>query len=218
MKIIPVLATILLSLSAIGQKSYYFSDPLPTEGTVVTNIDKKWYGKFKQENASRTIIINEDGIFVQSTNVSSVSRELIRESSTYDVRNGYIFGVAKDDSLPCILEGERYYFGIRNTEQIVGAGSSNILIKSSKEANTFYLNMEENGYYLPVRLTFERGNLIMAYFDYELDGSEFDFVENQKSIKTDFHEIVILTPTSEELSRLISDGVFSDIKKHKKTR
>ncbi len=218
MKIISLFASIFFSLLAIGQKSYYFSEPLPSSSASVMSIDKKWYGKYKEEGASRTIIIDEDGIYVESTNISSVSRELIRESSTYDVRDGYIFGVVKGDSLPCVLEGERYYFGIKNVEKICGEGTANVLTKSPSESNVYYINSLENGYYLPIKLSFERNALTVAYFDYDINGAEFAFIEKQKSIQTEFHELVVLTPTVEEINKLLLTSVFSNPKAHKKTR
>ena len=123
MKIIGLIASLILTFFSIGQKSYYFSEPLPSNQKAQSVVNEKWHGKYAVNNSKNILEINSDGIFMVSTTISSISREEIRESTTFDVRNNYIFGVLLNDSIPCVLEDERYFFGIRNKDVIVGAGS-----------------------------------------------------------------------------------------------
>lgn len=215
MKIYCLIASVILSFSSISQKSYYFSDPLPSVDAKVNHVDSKWYGNYASNSGVLTYQIDEYGITIVSTSISSMSRESIRESSQYDVRGGYIHGVLKNDSIPCVLDGERYYFGVRNTDVFVGIGSKNIL-KKTTSSNIYFLNLFENGNYLPMQLEFKGGKLTIRYFDYETDATQFDFIVEKKSIEIQFQELIVLSPTIDEFARLRKEGVFDLPKVFKK--
>lgn len=180
------------------------------------NFDKKLYGKYSSGTSLITYEINEMGIYVISTNVSSMSREMIRESSTYDVRNGYIFGVVKNDSVPCILEGDRYYFGVRNSVLLYGVNSLNTLTQSKINKKVYYVNTFDNGYYIPTKLEFNGRKLIVSNFDYELNTDEFDFIHEKKSIQTKYHELVVLSPSEIEMSRVLQGSSFENSREYKR--
>src|SRR5690606_18174277 len=87
-------------------------------------------GLYKNANSLLSYEINEEGIFIVSVNINSISRQTIRESSNYTIRNNHIFGVlGNEDSIRCILEGENYYFGVKNRVQIIGGSAKNKLIE-----------------------------------------------------------------------------------------
>lgn len=217
MKIIGLLTSVFLTFFSIGQKSYYFSDPLPSIDTKVSNVDSKYFGIYESSTAARSYEINEEGIFIISTNISSIDRSTIRESSTYDVRNNYLFGVIEDDSIPCVLQDDHYYFGIQNKEELVSLRSKNALTKLNPD--TYVLNYYEDGLYTPVILKFEGTSLILKEFNYDLETSAFDHIENQRSIEGQYHDLVILTPNKSESDALIESSVFAfrmSLKKRKK--
>ena len=207
MKIYCLIASLILSFSSISQKSYYFSDPVPSATSKIDQVDKNWHGTYKSKDGTLSYQMDEKGISIISTNVSSISRETIRESSKYDVRNKYIFGVVDNDSIPCILEEDRYYFGIQNTDVFVGDGSQNILTKTA-ESNVFIINKYENGNYIPVLLEFKGKKLTMSYFDYDSEDTKFDFIENQTSIDTQYQKLIILSPSETEFTELKTKGIF----------
>jgi len=207
MKIFCLTASLILSFSSISQKSYYFSDPLPSVESKVTHVDSKWFGTYKSSTGIISYKVDEAGIAIISTAISSISKESVRESTKYDVRNGYIFGVHDVDSIPCVYEDDRYYFGIRNHDVFVGEGSENVLAKTS--SNTSYiLNQSANGNYIPMLLEFKGGKLKISYFEYDDETSDFSFVETQKSIKTQYQELIVLSPSETEFNKLKADGVF----------
>lgn len=215
MKIFGLLATLFCSFISIGQKSYYFSEPVPSIENRVENISSNYFGTYQSSNG-RTYEISNDGIFIISTSVSSISRETIRESSTYTVRNGFIHGVILNDSIPCVLEGERYYFGIKNKDVLVGPSSDNVLTKSS--ATLYYINTFENGQYIPTKIEFVKKSLIVSHFDYETDSNPFDFVTSQKKIETPHHELIVLSPTMEEFSQMKASIIFPETKEYTRVR
>lgn len=213
MKIFGLIASLLFTFFSIGQKSYYFSEPYPNNEKSQNIVDKKWHGKYTVGRGNHSYEVNEEGIFMVSTTISSISREEIRESSKYDIRDNYIFGVVENDSLPCILENDRYFFGIRNKDVIIGVGSKNILKPSGRVANEFILNTYENGYYMPSIIRFESKKLAVSQLDYDYETTVFDFILDKKSIQDQNIELVILKPTSEEFDQLLNNSeVFSILK------
>jgi len=216
MKIVGLIASLLMSLFSIGQKSYYFSDPLPSSDKSTMAIDSKWFGHYESKAEGRSYEVTMEGIYVISTSISSISREAIRESTLYDVRDNFIFGVIANDSLPCVLEGERYYFGIKNKDVLIGNDSKNQLTRVS--SNEYIVNFYENGYYLPELLVFERNKLIIKDFDYDFETKIFDGIESIKRIPTEYHELIVLSPNESEYNELVNNGIYPDVVEFKKIK
>ena len=78
MKIIGLIASLILTFFSIGQKSYYFSEALPSNKKAQSVVDKKWHGKYAVNNGKNILEVNSDGVFMVSTTISSISREEIR--------------------------------------------------------------------------------------------------------------------------------------------
>lgn len=208
MKIVGFIASVLFTVLAFGQESYYFSNAVPSEQVIVKTVDKNLFGEYSSEVATRVYEITEEGIFILSTSISSISRETIRESSKYDVRNNMLYGLIENDSVPCVLEGENYYFGVQNRDVLIGANSYNKLTRIS---NTEYiLNYEEDGLFVPAKLTFINGNLTISELNYDADTKLFKRIKIQKEIPNEYFKLIVLSPTSDEFDKLIKKGVFID--------
>jgi hypothetical protein len=100
---------------------------------------------------------------MESVIFGSVTREQIRENSQYEVRNDHIFGVSAYDSLPCVLEGETYWFGMTKTTELFSFNGANTLRKwnENQKDYLYVLSYEENGYWLPMVLEFTDKGLIV---------------------------------------------------------
>ncbi len=208
MKIVAIITYIFLSGIAFSQNSYYFSNPLPTEEKKVQSVDKKWYGEYKDESTSMTYRFNENGITIVSTQVSSISKKLVRETSKYTVKQDFIHGVIEDDSLPCILEKGYYYFGVRNRDAVVFKNSSTQLTRINDRE--YMMNYEENGKYIPVKLTFSNSKLTISEFDYDPAKRAFNFIETKSESNLETQNVVVLTPTDSEFNQLNSTSYFVD--------
>jgi len=206
MKIVPIIACIFLVSLTFSQNSYYFSNPLPSEEKKVQSVDKKWFGEYNDEERSLTYSFSADGLTIISTQVSSVSKKLVRESSTYSVRGKYIHGVVENDSLPCLLKNGYYFFGIRNRDAVVYPNSPTLLTRISDRE--YVLNYYENGKYSPVKLAFSRGKLTVSEFDYEPDERSFDFIQEQNETQVDAQNIILLSPTNQEFNQLNTTRFF----------
>ena len=113
-----------------------------------------------------------------------------------------------EDSLPCVLQGEYYHFGIRFKEQIIGGDSKNVLTKVSE--TTYLLNFEDNGHYTPSLLEFKGKELNLRHFTYE-DSTE---LFNGISLKTEkpFNELIYVTlePTLTEWKAIPQDQILGN--------
>jgi len=215
MKIVLLVASFLVSFITISQKSYYFSNPLPLEEIKLTKVAAKYYGTYSSIEQPSHYEVDENGIALVSTNISSVSREMVRESSKYTIRNGFIHGVLKNDSLPSVLKGEYYFFGVQNREIIVGKGSPNVLKEIDTNGN-YLVNVYENGSYVPLKISFDAGKFSIAYFDYDFETKLFKFIDDQESIQESEYELVILSPSEKEVKRLLRVGMFGEEREFEK--
>lgn len=208
MKLFTITALLFISFIGISQVSYDFSEALPPKEKTVLTVNNSLFGEYQSSDKETFYEFKEDGVWIISTMISSISRETIRESSKYMVKNGYIFGVVADDSLPCELEGERYYFGMRNKEQIIGGNSKNIFKKIDQ--STYVINFYENGGYTPSLFTFTGKNLSVQHFDYETGTTLFESIEKQSNKKVENMNYITLTPTEKEFSQIGILSIFSE--------
>ena len=216
MKIISILFTVLLSQLTFSQtKSYYFSKAVP--GKEVVQVAAPYFGTY-EDGKGRNFVFSDSGLVILSTTVSAISRETIRESSQYRVEDGYLFGVVQGDSIPCVQDDENYLFGIRNRDWIIFKSSKNKLVLSESSTNTYYLQLAEGGVYSLMRLQFIKGELHISNFDYEVETTLFDSIEDQRSVNQTGVELVILNPNSVEFSDLLEQGIFDSPKVYKKAK
>lgn len=200
MKIVAIITYIFFSGMTFSQNSYYFSNPLPTEEKKVQTVDEKWFGKYEGDEASLTYSFSAEGMTIISTQVSSVSKKMVRESSKYSVKGDFIHGVVENDSLPCVLENGYYYFGIRNRDAVIFKNSTTKLTRINDRE--YMINYEENGKYLPLKLTFSKGKMTISEFDYEPSKRSFDFIASQTESNVDAQTIVVLSPSQPEFDQL----------------
>ncbi|MCH2229077.1 MAG: hypothetical protein MK105_01940 [Crocinitomicaceae bacterium] len=206
MKIVGFITSVLFSVLAFGQESYYFSNPVPSEQDVVLSVEKRLFGTYSSEVATRVYEVNQNGVTILTTSISSISRETIRESSKYDVRNNMLYGLIEKDSVPCVLEGENYYFGVQNRDVIIGKNSLNKLTRLS--SNEYIINYEEDGLFVPAKLIFSGNSLTIKEMEYEYGTKLFKKIKIQKEIPNEYFKLIVLSPTTEEFEKLIKKGAF----------
>jgi len=199
MKYALLFSTCVILSSAFSQISYDFAIPVPPKSKEVKVVNANYFGTYTSENSQFTYEFNETGIYVISINVNSISKETVRESTKYTVKNNFIFGVKENDSIPCVLENDNYYFGIKNRDKIAGYGSNNVLLEL--KMNQFVVNFHENGNYIPMFFSFDSAGLIIEQFDYDSNTLAFSNIKEQTSVTKDI-EFVTLEPTNAEWKKL----------------
>jgi len=164
MKKVLLISILFCGFSAFSQKTVQFADPLPPNYKLVGQVDKALFGTY-QNDGGTTYLFDESGVSIVSTITAFITREQLRESPTLQVRNGYLFGIVKGDSIPCLLEDERFYYGIRNKQVIVGEGGKHQLTRI--DAKTYIVNFLEGNFFEPSLFTFETGQLKVVHGNLE---------------------------------------------------
>lgn len=207
MRIVFVLC-VFFGLNGFSQISYDFSNSLPPDGENISAVSKIYFGLYSSEGVDIDYEMNEDGVFAISLIYNSMSRETIRESSKYSVKDGYLFGVTESDSIPCELQGEYYHFAIKFKEKIIGGASKNILTKVNK--NTYIVNFEENGHYTPSLLQFKGKELNVQHFTYDEATTIFDAIALRTENPTAEMTYVTLEPTLEEWNAITQEEILAE--------
>jgi len=193
---------------SFGQISYEFGQPVPPQGEKVTAVNINLFGDYKNEETGTTYHFDETGISMVSVIYSFITREQLRESTRYAVRDNFIFGVVPGDSLPCVLEGERYFFGIRQQAAMTGATSANVLVKVSDFS--YMLNFRESEGYSPSMLTFANGTMSIRHFDYPSGTPLFDGIKNQQNRPSAILKTRVITPVAAEWEQLDKAIIFGE--------
>lgn len=191
-----------------GQISYDFSIPLPPSQATIQTVNENYFGTYSTEDGESVYEINTLGIWIISTVYSSISKETVRESSQYTVRNGFLFGILQNDSIPCLLDNDRYYFGIKNKELMVGNQTENKLKKIKNDK--YIINFIENEKFVPILFVFKGKTLTVHQFDYDSSTETFNSFELFVRHKTDQMEYVTITPNVKEWRKFDYEKLIFD--------
>lgn len=180
---------------SFSQKTIQFADPQPSGLPFQTSVEKNHFGVYKSNETNTKYVVDDNGISIVSLVISYVTRAQVRESSTLQVRGNYLFGIKGNDSLPCVIDGEKYYYGIESRLVVIGDGSLNRLVKVAP--NKYIINFHEGMYFEPSLLTFVNGELIIVHADLAYK-SVFDGILQVNTITRYGSEVVVLAPTSNQ--------------------
>ena len=195
-----------LSFLSLGQVSYEFGNTMPPEAEVVLNVDPSLFGDYKNEETGTIYRIDEAGISIISIIYSYISKEQMRESSKYQVRNGFLFGVVAGDSVPCFLEDDRYYFGIRQNDVVAGAGATTLITRAN--ALAYILNYRQENGYTPSMFTFSGETLEIRHLEYTADTKAFDGIRSRDKVAAATPQTVVLKPSLKEWQALDKGLIF----------
>ena len=199
MKKVLLVFTLSLQFLSFSQKTVQFSDPLPFGSPSQLTTDKSHFGKYKSSDSQVTYIIDEKGISIVTVAIASITREQVRESSKLQVKGDYLFGIKANDSVPCVLEGENYYYGLESKLMIAGEGSLNTFTKIN--ANKYVINFHEGSYFEPSIVTFAGGKMTIIHSELNYQPL-FQSILQVSTITRYGSEVAILAPTYEQWERL----------------
>lgn len=205
------------SFHSFSQISYEFGVLIPVETIPVNATEPIYFGLYETENPQLKYEINETGIFIQTINIQSISKETIRETGKYEVRNEHIFGVS-EDSIPCIFQNDNYYFGVRNTVQLIGNNSENKLIPTGK--GSYILNFKTENGYTPTFVEFRNNQLNISHFDYDSEGKLFRKIKDKQMIQSQNNSLttIVLRPTLREWEKIFGKELFGEIQSFEKIK
>ncbi len=187
--------------------SVYFTEyslkNLKTVSAVSSSYYKKYQPEASEENKMRNaageyMVVDASGIYLLKNKLLFITREQVREDGKYQVRNGYLFGVVENDSVPTALEGENYYFLIPSKTYLYNmkAGPST-LFEGLSQGEYLLVTPEENEYYSVIYFRFTNGKMEVKELIFNTDVCNVETVEEKETIKGDFNTY-ILTPSLEE--------------------
>jgi len=195
--------------------SFYFNQKTFTQLKDVAEVDKKYFGKYElsegpqneiRKSAGEYLLVDQSGIYIEKNRISHISREEVRENSKYRVKKGWLFGVLENDSIPCALDGEEYYFLVPAKTYLYESGvpPTNLIQFSNQQYGIF--NFEDNGYYSLIVIDFNSGSLKIKDVVFTIEGSSG--LSNIKQLKkvsgeSDDFDTFILNPTKEEWDKFI---------------
>lgn len=208
MKYLFLIALLFSFQTAFSQQSYDFAKPVPPNGKEITTISKSYFGNYSSKQVDVDYEFNKEGVWAIALIYSSISRETIRESSKYSVKDGFLFGVHETDSIPCELQGEFYHFAVKYKEQIIGGATKNILVKVSE--SSYILNFENEGHYTPSLFEFKGKSLNVQHFTYEEGSTLFDGITNRIETSTPQMNYILLEPTTTEWNAIPQKDILGE--------
>ncbi|HNR85425.1 MAG TPA: hypothetical protein PKN22_05070 [Taishania sp.] len=194
--------------ATLAQKSFEFANILPVEAQPITSVAPQFFGNYESDKGKEfTYEFNDKGIFLKTINIQAISQKTIRETGKYKVQNGYLFGV-NEDSIPCFFEDSNYYFGVRNSIQLVGADIANQLCLNSP--TSYILNSKSEHGFVPMLLEFKNNQLIISSFDYDAEGTIFKKIKDQQQLVLENNplSIYLLQPTLKEWQKTAKKEIF----------
>ncbi len=206
----------ILPILGLSQISYEFVKPLPPGGTSLKAPHPQHYGNYKSNTSEITFVLNAQGVFTLTTIVGSISKDSVNHGGNYSVRNNYIFGVHKTDSIRVALEGSRYYFNIEHKEEVIGPNSKNVL--SPVSGQSYLLNFYEDVGYVPCLFSIVDSVLAIQYFDYDSNTDMFSEVPKTIKRQGKFLTIFSLNPAKEDFADLNFTAMFNTEKTYKLSR
>ncbi len=191
---------------AYGQASVQFSDPQPSGVSSTSTTDESCFGKYKDANTGVTYVVSREGISIETVVISYVTREQIRESSKLQVKGSHLHGLNGNDSVPCVEEDDKVYYGIQQKLVVIGAGNLNSLSRIS--AKKYVINFHEGAYFEPSLLTFEGNKLVITHGELKYSHPFSKYLQ-VKTITRYGESVAILAPTYEQwegLEKLLFTG------------
>lgn len=198
---------LVLHLALFGQSSYEFAQPMSTEDPSLLTVDPSFYGTYDSGSSSLKYEVNAQGIFIHTINIQAMTRETLRETGKYFIRNEHIFGVSKD-SIPYVYQDSLYYFGVRNSTKLVGDSVQNVL--KSSGSGVYILFFKSDFAYVPTKIEFKNNRMYISYMTYDDGEEEFKKVKEQTGAGSSENNLktVILHPTAAEWKKLLKKGFW----------
>ena len=188
-----------LSFSANAQKMLQFSDAQPVNVSSTSVCDETCFGRYKDEETGATYVVDESGISIETIVINFVTRAQIRESSKLKLRGNYLHGIKTNDSVPCVEDGDKVYYGIPQKMLIIGTGSLNSLKRITSKK--YIVNFHEGQYFEPSLLTFDAKGLHITHPELEFTPIFSKYL--QVATITRYGEnVAIISPTSDQWTGL----------------
>lgn len=167
------------SFSQTDYYSIYFELPSVKGKKQLTNLNPTCFGNYQLDENENTLlrsaagdglVIDETGMYIGKNKLLSISRTEIRENSKYTIRNGYLFGVVKDDSVRVALEDDRYYFLLPSKTYLYEKNNAGFTLYEGKTKQEYIIfTKEENQMYSVLYVQCTTKTVLLGELDLEND-------------------------------------------------
>lgn len=201
--------------------SYYFKKDALLVLTSVQAVRPNLFGKYelsdRPENeikraAGEYLIVDQSGIYLEKNRLLTISKEEVRENSKYRVSGGWLHGVIPNDSLPCALDGETYYFLTPAKTYLFDVNTSpNRLIQITASKYALFSH-ESNGHFSVVVANFVTGGVQLneVVLSNEDPNNISKIEKKEEELTTDDGiKTFILSPSKEEWETFIFSKCLS---------
>jgi hypothetical protein len=174
----------------------------------INGVDTRFYGKYtlkpNKHNELRIaagdyFIIDSSGIYIEKNNLISISKAEVRENGKYNVVNGYLFGVIKNDSIPVVLQDDKYFF-LMPAKSFLFDKTHHFMFKVN--ATSFLVfSKEDNGYYSLLKIDFNGSTLKLS--ELELNYQQIKQIKSKFIIENGF-DTYLLMPLKNQWQLIIN--------------
>lgn len=181
----------------------------------VNNVNSMLFGKYELTNttehelrraAGEYLMVDASGIYIEKNRLLSISREEIRENSKYRISGGWLHGVVENDSVPCALDGEKYFFLVpAKTYLFNNSTPPNRLIQITQSKYALF-SLEDNGNFSVIVANFLPGACELKEIVFSMqDPNNVEKIEKKEEELTTDEDIktYLLTPSKEEWNSFI---------------
>lgn len=199
--------------------SFYFDAEAMGQLKSVQTVNPRLFGKYElvdspanevRRAAGEFLVIDGTGIYLEKNRLLSISREEVRENSKYRVSKGWLHGVVENDSVPCALDEDQYFFLVPVKTYLYGQATGPermVQISGSKYA---LFSQAESGYFSAIIVNFKQGGVDLNDVVFsKKDPNNIDQIEKKK-IEEGNNGITtyLLSPTPEEWESFIFKSCF----------
>jgi hypothetical protein len=194
--------------------SYYFKNNSAVYKQI-NGVDTRFFGKYtlkpNKHNEIRVaagdyFIIDSSGIYIEKNNLISISKAEVRENGKYNVINGFLFGVINNDSIPVVLQDDKYFF-LTPTKSFLFEKTHHFMYKVN--TNSFLVfSKEDNGYYSLLKIDFNGS--ILSLSELELNYQQVKQIKSKFIIENGF-DTYLLTPLKNQWQLIIDAFQVYDV-------
>ncbi|MBD3636340.1 MAG: hypothetical protein HUJ25_03285 [Crocinitomicaceae bacterium] len=191
--------------------SFYFDEAAVFVLNSVKVINPRLYGKYELSDtpqnelrraAGEFLVVDETGVYLEKNRLLSISREEVRENSQYRVSKGWLHGVVENDSVPCALDGDSYFFLVPAKTYLYGrsGGRPERLVQISGSSYALF-NQADNGHFSAIIVNFIQNGVQLKDIVFSTkEPNDINQIEKKKKKEVEGNDFItyILSPTKEE--------------------
>jgi hypothetical protein len=206
-----ILVNFLLGFNAVAQQelsSAYFVRTQESKINNISEIPTLFHGRFHSIlDSTRNIEIDANGASSFKYVLNFMPVELVNTSANYFIRNNYLFGIKRDDSLSCLVENDTCYYLVPIESTVFDANEYPVVLSENKML--VFKKAKENEFTVQL-WEVENGVLSVASFDHE---QCIDLVQSlsQKQHKDEYGILNYFIPINEQnVQKILDSKGFSD--------